>query len=254
MKKVAFLIMIVCNTAIYSQTFDGNLASKSLKWTTEQKDFTSAPRTGVDPMSIKLWDNYAGAGSPSTYGSLLEIYGKSAHLISQMYFDNTWNGSRILYRTSFYGQTTWESWRYLLDSKSDVASAGALRIDGKANSYVLGNLGIGTTTTGVYKLAVEGSIAAREIKVMASGWADFVFKKEYELPTLEDVEKHINEKGHLSNIPTEAEVLENGVALGEMNVKLLQKIEELTLYMIEQNKKINDLKNRLEKIETASLK
>ncbi|PWB18331.1 tail fiber protein [Flavobacterium sp. HTF] len=251
MKKVVFLIVVICNTAIYSQTFDGNLALKSLKWTTEQKDFNSAPRTGVDPMSMKLWDNYGGVGAPSTYGSLLEIYGKSAHLISQMYFDNTWNGSRILYRTSFYGQTTWESWRYLLDSKSDVASSGSLKIDGKGNSYVLGNLGIGTTTTGVYKLAVEGAIGAREVKVMATGWADFVFKKEYELPTLEDVEKHINEKGHLRNIPTEAEVLKDGISLGEMNVKLLQKIEELTLYVIEQNKKITNLENRFEKMEAA---
>lgn len=115
-----------------------------------------------------------------------------------------------------------------------------------------GSLGIGTTTTGTHKLAVEGSIAAREIKVLASGWADFVFKKEYDLPTLEQVEKHINEKGHLENIPNEEEVLKNGIYLGEMNTKLLQKIEELTLYMIQQNKQITELQNRLEKVESNS--
>jgi hypothetical protein len=105
-----------------------------------------------------------------------------------------------------------------------------------------GSLGIGTNTTGNHKLAVEGSIGAREIKVQATGWSDFVFKKEYTLPTLEQVEKHIAEKGHLENIPSEEEVLKNGINLGEMNAKLLQKIEELTLYMIDQNK-------RLEKVE-----
>lgn len=112
-----------------------------------------------------------------------------------------------------------------------------------------GSLGIGTNTTGTHKLAVEGSIGAREIKVMATGWADFVFKNDYNLPTLQEVEKHIKENGHLANIPSEKEVLENGVNLGEMNAKLLQKIEEMTLYMIEQNKEIIDLKNRLNKVE-----
>ncbi|WP_119790321.1 hypothetical protein [Flavobacterium anhuiense] len=81
-----------------------------------------------------------------------------------------------------------------------------------------GSLGIGTVSTGPHKLAVEGSIGAREIKVTASGWADFVFKKEYNLPTLEEVEKHIVEKGHLENIPCEEEVLKNGINLGEMRM------------------------------------
>ncbi|SNR79662.1 hypothetical protein [Flavobacterium sp. ov086] len=104
-----------------------------------------------------------------------------------------------------------------------------------------GNVGIGTITTGTHKLAVEGSIGAREVKVQATGWADFVFKKEYNLPTLQEVEKHITEKGHLENIPSEEDVLKNGINLGEMNAKLLQKIEELTLYVIDQNKKIEEL-------------
>ncbi|WP_166920102.1 TMF family protein [Flavobacterium poyangense] len=105
-----------------------------------------------------------------------------------------------------------------------------------------GNVGIGTTTTGSHKLAVEGSIGAREIKVQATGWSDFVFKKDYKLPTLKEVEKHIAEKGYLENIPSEEEVMKNGINLGEMNSKLLQKIEELTLYVIEQEKKSDKLK------------
>ncbi|WP_194150830.1 hypothetical protein [Flavobacterium pectinovorum] len=239
MKKTIFLFIVLFNSFSYSQTFDGNLGSKSLNWSTEQKDFNSAPRTGVTPMSIKLWDNYNGSGSPSTYGSLLEIYGKSAHLISQLYFDNTWNGGRIMYRTSFYGQTTWETWRYLLDSKSDVVSVGNLKITGTTNSYVLnGNFGIGTINP-KNKLDVNGTIHSQEVKVDMNGWSDFVFKKEYNLPTLKEVENHIAEKGHLENIPSEKEVLKNGINLGEMNAKLLQKIEELTLYMIEM-KKVNE--------------
>lgn len=100
------------------------------------------------------------------------------------------------------------------------------------------SVGINTEDTGNHELAVEGSIGAREIKVEASGWSDFVFEKDYELRTLEDVEDHINEKGHLPEIPSEAEVTKNGINLGEMDAKLLQKIEELTLYLIEQNKEL----------------
>ncbi len=125
--------------------------------------------------------------------------------------------------------------------------------DGSASS---GTVGIGTTTTGSHKLAVEGSIGAREIKVEATGWSDFVFEKDYELRTLEEVEEHISEKGHLPEIPSEAEVTKNGINLGEMDAKLLQKIEELTLYMIDMNKQMQELKSENEelKAEISTLK
>ncbi len=112
--------------------------------------------------------------------------------------------------------------------------------------YNTGNVGIGTTTPGSWKLAVNGNIRAKEIKV-ETGWADYVFKEGYDLPTLEEVEKHIQEKGHLMNIPSEAEVLQNGIQLGEMNKLLLEKIEELTLYIIEQEKRIEALENNSNK-------
>jgi hypothetical protein len=113
-----------------------------------------------------------------------------------------------------------------------------------------GKVGIGTTDfSGGHKLRVEGTIGAREIKVQASGWTDFVFYDDYSLPTLEEVEQHINEHGHLPEIPSEAEVNENGINLGEMNAKLLQKIEELTLYLIDQNKEIKELKEKVQSLE-----
>ncbi|MHC0446377.1 hypothetical protein ACWA1F_13285 [Flavobacterium sp. 3-218] len=107
--------------------------------------------------------------------------------------------------------------------------------------YYNGNVGIGTASSN-NKLDVNGTIHSKEVKVDMSDWSDFVFKKEYNLPTLEEVEKHITEKGYLENIPNEEEVLKNGINLGEMNAKLLQKIEELTLYIIEMKKEIELLK------------
>ncbi|WDF59575.1 hypothetical protein PQ462_23040 [Flavobacterium sp. KACC 22758] len=104
-----------------------------------------------------------------------------------------------------------------------------------------GNVGIGITNP-KNELDVNGTIHSKEVKVDMNGWSDFVFKKEYNLPTLTEVEKHITEKGHLENIPSEEEVLKKGINLGDMNAKLLQKIEELTLYLLKQDKSIEDLK------------
>ncbi|MCV9387480.1 hypothetical protein [Reichenbachiella ulvae] len=119
-----------------------------------------------------------------------------------------------------------------------------------------GNVAIGGASTGSHKLAVHGSIGAREIKVEASGWSDFVFFDNYNLRSLEETEQYIQENQHLPDIPSEAEVTANGISLGEMDAKLLQKIEELTLYLIEQNKEnqalkteMESLKSRLEKLE-----
>ncbi|MHC0446374.1 hypothetical protein ACWA1F_13270 [Flavobacterium sp. 3-218] len=109
-----------------------------------------------------------------------------------------------------------------------------------------GNIGIGEPNPR-NKLDVNGTIHSKEVKVDMTGWSDFVFKKEYNLPTLEEVENHIVEKGHLENIPNEEEVLKNGINLGEMNAKLLQKIEELTLYMIEMKKENIEMKKENEK-------
>lgn len=102
------------------------------------------------------------------------------------------------------------------------------------------------TNPGSYKLAVDGKIGAREVVVTTAAWSDFVFKKDYKLKPLSEVEKDIKENGHLEGIPSEKEVLENGVPIGEMQAKLLQKVEELTLYMIELKKENNELKNKIE--------
>ncbi|SHL46787.1 hypothetical protein [Flavobacterium chilense] len=116
----------------------------------------------------------------------------------------------------------------------------------------LGNVGIGLINPN-NKLDVNGTIHSKEVKVDMLGWSDFVFKKEYNLPSLAEVEKHIAEKGHLENIPSEEEVLKNGINLGEMNAKLLQKIEELTLYMIEMKKENIEMKKENTEIKNKQI-
>ncbi len=111
-----------------------------------------------------------------------------------------------------------------------------------------GKVAIGRATVpNGYKLAVEGFIRAREVRVDQESWPDYVFSKEYDLPTLKEIQEHINEKGHLPNIPSAKEVEANGVQLGEMNRLLLEKIEELTLYIIQQENRIQKLEKKAKK-------
>ncbi len=110
-----------------------------------------------------------------------------------------------------------------------------------------GNVGIGTTTP-TDKLSVKGKIRAQEIKVETTGWADFVFAKNYKLPSLQATEQHILANGHLPGIPSAEEVAKDGIELGEMNKKLLQKIEELTLYLIEMKKGSDQQQSQIKKL------
>ncbi len=100
---------------------------------------------------------------------------------------------------------------------------------------------VGTNNTSAYRLFVQGGILTDELLVQ-TGWADYVFRKNYALPTLFDVEKHIAEKGHLPNVPSEKEVEENGLNVGKMAVTQQEKIEELFLYVIQLNKDVQTLR------------
>ena len=104
--------------------------------------------------------------------------------------------------------------------------------NGSIAYYNAGNIGIGTDTPGTYRLAVNGNIRAKEIKVETANWPDYVFESDYQLPSLKNVKSFIEMNGHLPNIPSAFEVKTSGVELGEMNRLLLEKIEQLTLYTI----------------------
>ena len=120
-----------------------------------------------------------------------------------------------------------------------------------------GNVGIGTTTPDA-KLTVKGNIHTQEVKVDLNGAVapDYVFKEDYKLKSLDQVQAYINENGHLPNIPSATEMEKEGVLLKEMNLKLLEKIEELTLYTLEQQKEIEAerVKNKKQDIENENLK
>jgi hypothetical protein len=186
---------------------------------------------------------------PSSIGNLttinsLRIFGNNLDGKDLTFLSNT--GSTVIgwNRSQGHGETSFISNRGL-------GSLGGFEfrdIDNSGNEQLLlklkgdGSVAIGTTQTSSHKLAVNGTIGAREIKVETTTWPDYVFSDDYELRSLEEVRQHIDENGHLPEIPSEADVAENGILLGEMNAKLLQKIEELTLYVIDINEQVQKLK------------
>lgn len=101
---------------------------------------------------------------------------------------------------------------------------------------------------GDYRLFVKDGIKTEKIKVevaSVAGWADYVFDKDYSLLTLDKLQNFINENNHLPEVPSAIEVVENGVELKEMSVLLLKKVEELTLYILEQEKRLKDLETKI---------
>ncbi|MEP7318566.1 MAG: hypothetical protein ABI921_07485 [Panacibacter sp.] len=105
-----------------------------------------------------------------------------------------------------------------------------------------GNLGIGTLNP-LYKLSVNGTIQSKEVRV-ETGWADYVFEKDYKLRTLDNVAEYIEQNKHLPGIPSAKEIQKNGLAVGEVQTKMMEKIEELTLYIIDLQKQIDVVKNQ----------
>lgn len=118
----------------------------------------------------------------------------------------------------------------------------------KASSYnfTQGNVGIGTTFA-QYKLDVAGIVRAQEIIVETNG-ADFVFAEDYPLRPLSEVKSFIQENKHLPEIQSAQEMQENGVSVSELQTQLLQKIEELTLYLIQQEQTIQELRQEVEQL------
>jgi hypothetical protein len=130
--------------------------------------------------------------------------------------------------------------------KLDVG--GNIRSSGNISSATLL---VGTTTGATGFIAsIGGKLIAEEVRVdLKALWPDYVFNNDYKLMSLEDLEASINTYQHLPGIPSANEIKTNGITLGEMQTKTIEKVEELTLYLIQLKKENNELRNRIEALE-----
>lgn len=165
-------------------------------------------------------------------------------------YDNSGAASSLLWGEHYgaaVGVSDDTSSYYAFHVVANVDSLGRGKAAGaKSLLYVRadGNIGIGTTAPQA-KLAVKGEIFGTRVKVTQTGWADFVFQPDYKLPSLNEVEDYIKNNQHLPEIPSATEVEKEGLDLGEMNRKLLQKVEELTLYLIDQQKQLKSQQEQI---------
>ena len=206
---------------------DGNTTSIKLG-TTDSAGNYELKITAKHDYSNKFSFNYGGVALMQE--KVIADVGGNGISNSKLYFSN-------YYGIGFGTHTT------NVNSKNDID----FYISGSGDANGSGNIGIGTTAipTG-YKLAVAGKVITEEVKVkLQSSWPDYVFKKDYNLLSVEEVEEYIKKYGHLPKMPSAKEVEKEGFELGEMNKKLLEKIEELTLYTINQEKKIGNQDNKI---------
>ncbi|WP_346320162.1 hypothetical protein [Chitinophaga sp. YIM B06452] len=139
----------------------------------------------------------------------------------------------------------WEtSWRTIWDS-NNFNPASYLPLTGGS---ITGDIAIGTTAA-QKELNVNGNITARKVKVTLTGWPDYVFDHRYELMPLQQLGAYIAANKHLPGVPSAETVMQEGLELGENQAVLLTKIEELTLYILEQNKKQEALEQKLLEME-----
>jgi len=116
-----------------------------------------------------------------------------------------------------------------------------------------GSIGVGTEITNGYKLAVKGSVVATSVKVqLMDVWPDYVFEKSYKRLSLSQLESYINKEKHLPEMPSAQAVSQDGIDLGDMNSKLLRKIEELTLYLIEKDNELKKQQIQIDQLTTAA--
>lgn len=186
---------------------------------------TSTPRYKLDVNGIIKWGGatdfvYSGQDNSGVY---FEQYSRIPSQ-DKMRFQSSKNGDETNYAQIY------------IDPKNGFS----FNTIGNAN----GNVGIGTLTP-ADKLSVNGNIRSKEVKVEAVNWPDYVFEEDYKIKSLEHLEQYIKENKHLPEVPTAKEISDNGLELGEMNKTLMKKVEELTLYLIEQNKALTDQKKQI---------
>ena len=216
--------------------------------TTSPSNRLSIQGNDTDANQVSVTSANSNSGSSSSLSGLFDATN-----------DASSDGNMALFRASarntagIYGTTLWGS---KSTSTSQEGNFVILTETGSANTYAErfiidgsnGNIGIGVSNPDS-KLVVDGKIRSEEVKVEIINGPDYVFDEGYDLRTLDETKEYIFENKHLPEIPSAKEMETNGVELGDMNMRLLKKIEELTLYQIELLEEMEQQNKRLQEVE-----
>ncbi|MGG5208695.1 cell wall anchor protein [Chryseobacterium sp. MIQD13] len=263
MKKALLISGLILSNLIYAQQ------ATSLA-VPDTRDINSLPSayTQIAKVEFKFRDvvQVPGVGNYSAMFTIAPWIDSSGNKVHQLNF----NDGGVFYRNASQADTQWGSWNQLImaDVNGDVKFNDF--VSGGVNSWIFHtpddtrrSLHIAPRNTANTdwewqksfvingangNALLNGKFEAKEVKVTLTPTADFVFDEDYKLPKLDEVEKHIKEKKHLPEIASAAQMEKEGVNVGEFQIKLLQKIEELTLYTIEQNKQLKKLQESNDKL------
>jgi hypothetical protein len=262
------------NILIESSTNNAGLRLKSDQAGGRDWIVASSGGSAGTPSSFRVIDNSVptdrlvinGGGNvgigTTTPGAPLEVSGQNSGNTNRggIQIDDRGDGCCSQLRMTS-GQTIWDTYSasnglfYIYGVRTHAGTTGVGAIFNITDS---GSVGIGTTDPCTNsqsgsitncKLSVAGAIQAEEV-VVNSGWSDYIFDSGYQLKPLDQVAKYIQEHHHLPDIPSAAEVKDKGIKVGEIESKLLAKIEELTLHMIQSEERNKELEDRIAKLES----
>lgn len=194
-------------------------------------------RYGTDFTIFKIWSPTA---SRHAYESTLALVnGDNEEEFLDLYNMNYPSNSSFGIRLQKRGTGNYKKFHFEYSDGTELYKVMSLAPD--KTTVFHGKVGIGTEAT-AHNLSVAGNMVAESIDVkLQTAWPDFVFTDAYILPTLKDIEHHITENGKLPDVPSAGEVAAKGINLGEMDALLLRKIEEMTLYLIDHQKRLDEL-------------
>jgi len=158
------------------------------------------------------------------------------------------NGNRNVFIGDIAGSTETNASNKLIIGTQE--NANLIYGDFSTNQIAIGTKTFYSGANGPYMLSVKGKIACQELKVDLNNWSDFVFNSDYKLRSLGDVEAYVKANKHLPEVPSAKEVEANGVSVGEMQATMMQKIEEMTLYMIQLQKQNDELAKQVESLKS----
>ena len=265
-KQILLIVSFVMVTGLFLSN------SVMAQWATNGNDIyntnsgnvgigTSIPATTLNVYSpsyttLQVESQYTGSGTPLQNIATLQMTNSATGDILYMGL-RKYAGAHDMVQSVYDASTsTWREFIYFnfgthkYEMRWGVGDAEFMNT-GKILFNNTGAIGIGTGAVAIpvgVKLAVNGKINCKEVEVTLTGWYDHVFKSGYQLKPLNEVETFINENKHLPDVPSETEVLQKGNNLGQMDAILLQKIEELTLYVIQLKKENDQLKVKVNRM------